>query len=152
MASDDPEFAEKAAEIIGWYLKPPMHAAEAVLGFLGLIQQWQISAENLTGVGIERQIAVDDPIIELVFVCRHDDDVKFPGRSMHWTTRLGISVLIQSSFFDVLGDFAHRPPIGIAHQNRDRPAAGLLFRKQGGLSDVRSKEQYSCDSSEWLHL
>jgi hypothetical protein len=37
MASDDPEFEEKAAHIIGSYLKPPMHAAEAVLGFLGLV-------------------------------------------------------------------------------------------------------------------
>lgn len=126
--------------------------AGSCLRLSGLIQQWQISAEHLTGVGVERQIAVDDPTIELVFVCRHDDDVKFPGRSMQRTTRLGISVLNQSSFFDVLCDFAHRPPIGIAHQNLDRFAAGLLFRKQGGLSDVHSKEQYGDDSSEWLHL
>src|SRR5258708_8641370 len=27
MASDDPEFEEKAADIIGLYLKPPLHAA-----------------------------------------------------------------------------------------------------------------------------
>src|SRR6266404_6211914 len=27
MVSDDPEFEEKAADIIGWYLKPPVHAA-----------------------------------------------------------------------------------------------------------------------------
>jgi hypothetical protein len=27
MASDDPEFEEKAADIIGLYLKPPVHAA-----------------------------------------------------------------------------------------------------------------------------
>ena len=27
MASDDPEFEEKAADIIGLYLKPPAHAA-----------------------------------------------------------------------------------------------------------------------------
>jgi hypothetical protein len=27
MASDDPDFEEKAADVIGLYLKPPMHAA-----------------------------------------------------------------------------------------------------------------------------
>src|SRR6266403_422970 len=27
MVSDDPEFEEKAADIIGWYFKPPVHAA-----------------------------------------------------------------------------------------------------------------------------
>jgi hypothetical protein len=27
MASNDPEFEEKAADIIGLYLKPPLHAA-----------------------------------------------------------------------------------------------------------------------------
>ena len=27
MVSDDPEFDDKAADIIGLYLKPPMHAA-----------------------------------------------------------------------------------------------------------------------------
>jgi hypothetical protein len=27
MVSDDPEFEEKAADIIGLYLKPPVHAA-----------------------------------------------------------------------------------------------------------------------------
>jgi hypothetical protein len=27
MASDDPEFEQKAADIIGLYLKPPVHAA-----------------------------------------------------------------------------------------------------------------------------
>jgi hypothetical protein len=27
MASNDPEFEEKAADIIGLYLKPPVHAA-----------------------------------------------------------------------------------------------------------------------------
>lgn len=38
MASDDPEFEEKAADIIGLYLKPPLHAAVFCVDEKGAIQ------------------------------------------------------------------------------------------------------------------
>jgi len=40
MASDDPEFEEKAADIIGLYLKPPVHAAVFCVDEKSAIQRW----------------------------------------------------------------------------------------------------------------
>ena len=115
----------------------------AISSFSRLVQQRQIGTQHIAGSSIHCEKPVNDPIIELVFVCRHDNNVEFPCRNLPGTARLGVSILQELNLLDVLCNLIRRSSIRIALQYIDCFGASLQFRKNGGSMSAAKHEYES---------
>ena len=97
-----------------------------------LVQKRQIGTQNFAGVCIQREKPVNDPVIELILVCGHDNDVNLPCRNFRDATCFSVSVSYEPNFLDVLCYFNPHSPVWIALQDINCVGACLPFREQSG--------------------